>query len=71
MFYQVWLKSTTACHRSIKLTPPDARNPSNYQHVHDALYAKARKATSPKFLVGNKEPITRKKGTFEEGFPPN
>ena len=28
-------------HRSIKLTPSDARNPASYQHVHNALYAKA------------------------------
>ena len=59
--------------RSIKLTPSDARNPANYRHVHNALYAKvnARKATSPKFHVGVKVRITRKKGTFEEGFTPN
>ena len=58
-------------HRPIKLTPSDARNPSNYQHVHNALYANARKATSPKFHVGDKVHITRKKGTFEKGFTPN
>ena len=47
--------------------------PANYQHVHNALYANvnARKATSPKFHVGNKVCITRKKGTFEKGFTPN
>ena len=52
-------------HRSIKLTPSDARNPTSYQHVHNALYAKTRKAT-PKFHVGDKVCITRKKGTFEK-----
>ena len=31
----------------------------------------ARKATSPKFHVGDKVRITRKKGTFEKGFTPN
>ena len=53
--------------RSIKLTPSDARNPASYQHVHNALYAEvnARKATSPKFHVGDKVRITRKKGTVE------
>ena len=56
-------------HRSIKLTPSDARNPTNYQHVHNALYAKSRKAT-PKFHVGDTVRITRKKGTFEKGFTP-
>ena len=57
-------------HRSIKLTPSDARNPANYQHVHNAK-VNARKATSPKFHVGDKLRITRKKGTFEKGFTPN
>ena len=58
---------------SIKLTPSDAHIPVNYQHVHDVLYAKvnARKATSPKFHVGDRVSITRKKGTFEKGFTPN
>ena len=66
-------KYNNTYHRSIKLTPSDARNPASYQHVHNALYAtvNARKATSPKFHVGNKVRITRKKGTFEKGFTPN
>ena len=66
-------KYNNTYHRSIKLTPSDARNPANYQHVHNALYAtvNARKATSPKFHVGDKVRITRKKGTFEKGFTPN
>ena len=28
-------------HRSIKLTPSDARNPASYQQIHNALYANA------------------------------
>ena len=59
-------KYNNTYHRSIKLTPSDARNPANYQHVHNA-----HKATSPKFHVGDKVRITRKKGTFENGFTPN
>ena len=60
-------------HRSIKLTPSDARDPSSYQHVHNALYANvnSRKATSPKFLVGDQVRITRKKASSEKGFTPN
>ena len=60
-------KYNNTYHRSIKLTPSDACNPANYQQVHNTLYAKvnARKATSPKFHVGDKVPITRKKGMFE------
>ena len=44
-------KYNNTYHRSIKLTPSDTRNPANYQHVHNALYA--RKATSPKVHVGD------------------
>ena len=53
-------KYNNTYHRSIKLTPSDACNPANHQHVHNVLYCKvnARKATSPKFHVGNKVPIT-------------
>ena len=59
--------------RSIKLTPSDARNPASYQQVHNAFYANvnARKATSPKFHVGDKLRITRMKGTFDNGFTLN
>ena len=66
-------KYNNTYHRSIKLTPSDARNTAIYQHVHNALYAKvnARKPTSPKFHVGDKVRIKRKNGTFEEGFTPN
>ena len=64
-------KYNSTYHRSIKLTPSDARNPSNYQHVCSALYGNVRKATSPKFRVVDKVRITRKKGTFEKGFTPN
>ena len=46
-------KYNNTYHRSIQLPPSDARNPANYQHVHNALYDKvnARKDTSPKFHV--------------------
>ena len=64
-------KYNSTYHRSIKMTPSDARNPSNYQHVYNALYGNVRKSTSPKFHVGDKVRITRKKGTFEKGFTPN
>ena len=64
-------KYNSTYHRSIKLTPPDARNPSNYQHMYNALYGNVRKSTSPKFHVGDKIRIARKKGTFEKGLAPN
>ena len=53
-------KYNSTYHRSIKLTPSVARNPSNYLHVYNALYGNVRKATSPKFHVGDKVRITRK-----------
>ena len=56
-------KYNNTYHRSIKLTPSDAHNPANYEHVHNALYAKNRKST-PKCHVGDNVRITRKKGTF-------
>ena len=40
-------------HRSIKLKPTDARKPANYNHIHNALYAKVN-STPPKFHVGDK-----------------
>ena len=66
-------KYNNTYYRSIKLTPSDARNPANYQHVHNALYGKVNvpKATSPKFHVDDKVSMTRNKGTFEKGFTPN
>ena len=64
-------KYTSTYHRSIKLTPSDARKPSIYQHVHNALCANTRKAMPPKFHVGDKVRITRKKRTSEKGFTPN
>ena len=54
-------KYNSTYHGSIKLTPSDAQNPSNYQHISaHALYANARKATSPTFHVGEEVHITRK-----------
>ena len=66
-------KYNSTYHRSINLKPTDARKPANYKHIHNALYAKvnARKATPPKFHVGDKVRIVRKKGTFEMGCTPN
>ena len=64
-------KYNSTYHRSIKLTPSDAQNPSNYQHMYNALYGNVQKSTSPKFHVGDKVHITRKKAPFEKGFTPN
>ena len=50
-------KYNSTYHPSIKLTPSDTRNAANYQHVHNA-----RKATPPKFHVGDKVRIKLKRG---------
>ena len=65
-------KYNTTYHRSIKLTPSEARDPSNYKHVFRALYGKIRLAPPPaKFHVGGKRRDSLKKDTFEKGFTPN
>ena len=61
--YSAWLKEF-----QVRFSSSPWRNPSNYQHVYNALYGNVPKATSPKFHVGDKVRITRKKGTFEKGF---
>ena len=58
--------------RTIKLTPSDARNPTNYQHVHNALYAKvnAPNWTEEVFTISSvkatKPPTYTIKGTLGE-----
>ena len=65
-------KFNTTYHRSIKHTPAEARDSSNYKHVFRALYGKIRPTPPPaKFHVGEKVRISRKKYTFEKGFTPN
>ena len=70
-------KYNSTYHHSIKCTPTDARKPSNYQHVFNALYEDKRKPGKiqfrkpPKFHVAEQVRITRKKKTFEKGYTPN
>ena len=65
-------KYNTTYRRSIKPTPSEARDPSNYKHVFRVLYGKIRTAPPPaKFHVGEKVRISRKKDTFEKEFTPN
>ena len=63
-------------HRSINTTPSDARKPSNYQHVFDALYnspTKVREAGQKvsKFHVGDVVRISKLKKKFEKGYTTN
>ena len=70
-------KYNNTYHRSIKCTPTEAREPSNHKRVYEALFGEDYKAAAavkqrpPKFEIGDKVRIYRKKGTFEKGFTPN
>ena len=68
-------KYNSTYHHSIKCTPTDARKTANYQHVYNALYGERRDSTHlrkrPKFHVGEKVRIAKKKKTFEKGYTSN
>ena len=65
-------KYNNTYHRSIKCTPPFARAPSSYQHVYDTLYNRREDnvKVKPKFKIGDRVRILKKKKTFE-GLTPN
>ena len=66
-------KYNSTKHRSIGMTPTDARKPSNYQQVFKNLYLKKVQARNkqPKYEVGDKVRISIKKDIFEKGFTIN
>ena len=66
-------KYNSTKHRSIGVTPTDARKPANYQQVFQNLYSEKVGSTDkkPKYKVGDKVRITVKKNTFEKGFTIN
>ena len=68
-------KYNNTYHRSIKCTPALARAPSSYQHVHDTLYKRPGEdndvEVKPKFKIGLRVCILKKKKTFEKGFTSN
>ena len=68
---EIIAKYNNTYHRSIKCTPTFARQPSNYQHVLEALYGKKQSSTPPKYRVDDRVRILKKKKTFEKGFTPN
>ena len=60
--------------RSIKCTPAFSRAPSSYQHVYVALYNRREVndvEAKPKFKIGDRLRILKKKKTFEKVFTPN
>ena len=64
-------KYNNTYNRLIKCTPTFAREPSNYQHVFEALYVKAQPTTQAKYKVCDRVRIVKKKKTFEKGFTPS
>jgi hypothetical protein len=66
-------KYNTTYHHSIKCTPSQARKPEKYAHVFEALFGKVNreKKKDPKFAVGDRVRISKKKKQFEKGFTPN
>ena len=66
-------KYNTTYHHSIKCTPSEARKPEKYAHVFEALFGKVNreKKKVPKFHVGDRVRISKKKKQFEKGFTPN
>lgn len=65
-------KYNNSYHRSIKTTPTKALNPKNFVNVYKALYGNMKELdTEPRFKVGDRVRISKKKKTFEKGFTPN
>ena len=66
-------KYNSTKHRSIGMTPSDARKPSNYQQVFKNLYFKKVQARNykPKYAIGDKVRITIAKNIFEKGYTVN
>lgn len=66
-------KYNSTKHRSIGMTPLDARQSSNYQQVFKNLYFKKVQSRNktPKYKVGDKVRISVKKDIFEKGFTIN
>ena len=56
-------KYNTTYHRSIKLTPSEARDPLNYKNVFKALYGQIRPAAAGKkvYLKKGSHPIEQKR----------
>ena len=62
-------------HSSIKMTPVQASLPENeaqvYLNLYDDVIHDASEWPKPKFAVGDKVRITKKKRTFDKGYFPN
>ena len=58
-------------HRSIGMTPVEASLPKNSDKVYFNLYKNMPEKTKPKFKVGDKVRITKKKSIFDKGYTSN
>ena len=61
----------TAKHSSIKMTPTASSQKKHETKVYWNLYGDIPPMQSPRFRVGDKLPITQKKGTSEKGYTPH
>ena len=64
-------KYNTSYHRSIRITPTRASDKRNESTVWNHLYGDAADPIKPKFKVGDRVRISKKKTTFEKGYTPN
>ena len=71
-------KYNNTYHRSIRCSPSDARKPSNYEHVFNALYGSENLTNynsplrpPPKFKIGDQVRISKLKKKFEKGYTAN
>ncbi len=60
-------KYNNTYHRSIKMTPVEASLSKNTDTVYYNLYKNVPEKTKPKFAVGDKVRITKKKSIFDKG----
>ena len=59
-------------HRSIGMTPVQARNPQNYGKVYFNLYGDLDNNDKPAFAIGDRVRISKyKRKTFDKGYTPN
>ena len=58
-------------HSSIKMTPVEASEKKNETTVYKTLYPHEEPPKKPKFELGNRVRITKKKKFFEKGYTPN
>jgi hypothetical protein len=64
-------KYNNSYHSSIKCTPIEAQKLENRKKVFKNLYGKNNAKRLPKFRIGDRVRITKKKNTFDKGFTPN